>query len=67
MMALQPYRASTRECDECGGEGQAIYEVMRYGGPPGAYSPYEEKLLECEKCNGSGELEIDEDDFEGEE
>ena len=57
---LHPYRSPTTECPECGGEGQAYYEVMMYGGPPGAYSPYEEKLLECQKCQGTGELEIDE-------
>lgn len=50
-------------CPECDGHGQLFYEVMRYGGPPGAYSPFDEVLMDCELCEGSGEI-ADEEKFD---
>lgn len=48
-------------CEDCDGEGRRWYEVMRYGGPPGAYSPFEEVFATCETCGGTGEATEDED------
>ena len=61
--AFAPYRCTDLEveCDECGGEGQAMYEVTRYGGGPGAYSPFEDVMMECQKCRGVGYVEVEEE------
>ena len=45
------------ECDECGGVGQAEYEVPVVDYQAGGYLT--DKLMECEKCQGSGEIEVD--------
>ena len=45
-------------CDECGGVGQAEYEVSVVDYQAGGYLT--DKLMECEKCQGSGEIEVDE-------
>ena len=63
-LGLLSYKSTpTKECPECNGEGRREYEVMEYGGLPGAYSPFKDVMLECQRCNGEGEIIIEEEDY----
>lgn len=61
-MIYHPFKCEPKaECSECLGAGEREYEVMCYGGPPGAYSPYQDVVMECHVCQGSGEIDIEEE------
>ena len=62
-LGFQCRKSLTIECPECNGEGRREYEVMEYGGAPGAYSPYRDVMLECQRCNGDGEIMCENEEY----
>ena len=53
----------TRECPECGGEGQVTYEVPVPMSNSNPYGYLDEQLGECPNCHGSGQVECDDEDW----
>lgn len=52
-----------RNCPECDGYGQVLYEVpvvMSFSNP---YGDLVEKWCECENCHGSGQVRVEDEDW----
>ena len=48
-----------RECPECEGEGETIWEYEAGGYTPDRWVEIRTRRQECERCGGSGEVAVD--------
>ena len=45
------------DCPECGGTGEATFEVFCPMSSQNDFGDFEEVVLECEDCGGNGQIE----------
>ena len=48
-----------RECPECEGEGETLWEYEAGGYTPDRWVEIRTRRQECERCGGSGEVAVD--------
>jgi len=48
-----------RECPECEGEGETLWEYEVGGYTPDRWVEIRTRRQECERCGGSGEVAVD--------
>jgi len=48
-----------RECPECEGEGETLWEYEAGGYSPDRWVEIRTRRQECERCGGSGEVAVD--------